>query len=635
MDTDAYHDRVHGGWLGKFIGGTLGGPVEGRKELFDFWYYPELPTAAAENDDTDIQLVWLHALQERGVHLNRYDLMDEWLQHVVYPWNEYGYGRQNWTREILPPVSGWFNNPWTTGMGAPIRSEIWAFICPGNPTQAVEYAWNDGCLDHADDGLWGEMFLAAIEAAAFAESDGERLLDLGLSVIPEACDLARAVRHVREGHRAIRDWKDARARLLADFDHPDMTNVPLNLGIITLGLLYGDWDFERSLCIAVNCGYDTDCTGATTGAIIGALKGADAIPPRWKDPLQDTFKPGWGVINLARDNTLTALTGETVAVGQQVRTAKPGPWDGSVDTRRMSEVRDRSSKLLYFDRGPLRLTVDYLGAPTVGIGAPKQFDLTVHNAGEQALEVETDLEGPYYLTLFPEEGSLRLRPGDTSTIHYELAGSEVAPTNRVTVSLSADDAPVEPIPVTFAGEWQWGVCGPFSAAADDLLEEPMSPEHDWDEVWWRWQSSPTEWLDFEQFLGEQEGVFYLWTIVESPDPRPALLRLGSSGPVKVWLNDTVIHTSHARRPVVNVSIDHVKAELSEGRNELHVKLVREHPEGFFSLRIMDEKQFAYTDLVTCRELPWGVVSRLDEDTEDWDELGGDWNGDEDAEADDD
>ncbi len=37
------------------------------------------------------------------------------------------------------------------------------------------------------------------------------------------------------------------------------------------------------------CGWDTDCTGATAGSIIGAMHGAKALPGKWVDPFQDTM----------------------------------------------------------------------------------------------------------------------------------------------------------------------------------------------------------------------------------------------------------------------------------------------------------------------------------------------------------
>ena len=65
-----------------------------------------------------------------------------------------------------------------------------------------------------------------------------------------------------------------------------------NIGIIILSLLYGSQDEDplgKSICIAAMMGLDTDCNCGNIGAILGAQLGADKIPLKWKDPLQDTF----------------------------------------------------------------------------------------------------------------------------------------------------------------------------------------------------------------------------------------------------------------------------------------------------------------------------------------------------------
>ena len=81
------------------------------------------------------------------------------------------------------------------------------------------------------------------------------------------------------------------AKLNGGIPDDGITNVrpgydaPCSIGIITLALLYGDGDFEKTLCLATNCGEDTDCTAGTVGAIIGIIKGNDALPEKWMAPL--------------------------------------------------------------------------------------------------------------------------------------------------------------------------------------------------------------------------------------------------------------------------------------------------------------------------------------------------------------
>ena len=81
-------------------------------------------------------------------------------------------------------------------MGSPIRSEIWACIAPGLPNVAAKYAYEDAIVDHAGgESVYGEIFNAAVESSAFVISDKMKLLEIGLSFIPEHCETAKAIRN--------------------------------------------------------------------------------------------------------------------------------------------------------------------------------------------------------------------------------------------------------------------------------------------------------------------------------------------------------------------------------------------------------------------------------------------------------
>jgi hypothetical protein len=50
-----------------------------------------------------------------------------------------------------------------------------------------------------------------------------------------------------------------------------------NVGITLTALLKSDLDLIKTGMSALNCGFDTDCTCATAGAIVGLIRGADDI----------------------------------------------------------------------------------------------------------------------------------------------------------------------------------------------------------------------------------------------------------------------------------------------------------------------------------------------------------------------
>ena len=55
IDEKTLYDKIYACWLGKNIGGTLGGPVEGRMQVLDLTWYPVLSDKGAlPNADLDL-----------------------------------------------------------------------------------------------------------------------------------------------------------------------------------------------------------------------------------------------------------------------------------------------------------------------------------------------------------------------------------------------------------------------------------------------------------------------------------------------------------------------------------------------------------------------------------------------------
>ena len=276
--------RMFACWLGKSIGGTLGMPFEGMRDTRKLTFYDPVPTEMQPNDDLDLQVVYVSLLlRQARPRIEREALAEVW-QYVRMSPDEYGIVKRNLQLGLLPPTTGTYDNTFPRGMGAAIRTELWACLAAGDPDLAVRYAYEDACADHCGEGIDAAMFLAAIEAAAFVETDIDRLLDIGLSYLPSASELTAAVRDTRQWWDQTRDWQEVRLRLIERYYTANFTDVVLNLSYITLGLLAGGGDFGKSICVAVNCGDDSDCTGATLGALAGILW-PDRIEEKWKAPI--------------------------------------------------------------------------------------------------------------------------------------------------------------------------------------------------------------------------------------------------------------------------------------------------------------------------------------------------------------
>jgi len=300
------NERVIGCIRGKAIGGTLGAPPEGRMELLDLSYYDPVPTGILPNDDFDIQLLLLESVEGAGGRVDARILAKTWSERMMFPFDEYGVATLNLKRGLFPPVTGWFDNPFKNCMGNPIRSELWALLAPGRPRLAAYFAMQDSMIDHAEESIAGEMFFSALESMAFSgETDFTKLIASAYEVIDSGSQTAEAVRFTLDNYTEM-DWKTLRAEVLDRFGHPNFTEAPQNIAFTLFGLLYFPDDFEKALLCTTNCGYDTDCTAATLGAIWGIVNG-DRFPDRWVTPIGDHMLASHDVYDMSMPGDLGEL----------------------------------------------------------------------------------------------------------------------------------------------------------------------------------------------------------------------------------------------------------------------------------------------------------------------------------------
>ena len=194
LDFATYKDKVMGCWAGKNIGGVLGAPFEGKRQVNDISFYTQdLSMGPPPNDDLDLQIIWLAAVERYGRNVNASILGEYWLSYCIPNWVEYGTGKANLRAGLQPPLSGLIDNTYKDSCGCYIRSEIWACLAPGNPELAARYAYEDAIVDHEGEGMYGEIFFAALQSAAFVESDKRKLIDIALSYIPEESKTTAAI----------------------------------------------------------------------------------------------------------------------------------------------------------------------------------------------------------------------------------------------------------------------------------------------------------------------------------------------------------------------------------------------------------------------------------------------------------
>jgi ADP-ribosylglycohydrolase len=134
------------------------------------------------------------------------------------------------------------------------------------------------------------MFAAAMLAVAAATADIEKIILGGLAEIPHTSRLHEDIMSVYNAFKSGVSQKDCFAMIHSKYDEytsHGWCHTISNAMIVVASLLYGEGDFGKSICIAVETGFDTDCNGATVGSVLGMIKGIDKIPEYWKKPIND------------------------------------------------------------------------------------------------------------------------------------------------------------------------------------------------------------------------------------------------------------------------------------------------------------------------------------------------------------
>lgn len=319
-------ERIRGAWLGRICGCLLGKPIEGiyteellpllketnnypmhryilASDLHEGIYarysfglrgkcYADTIPSAPVDDDTNYTVLAMELVQKHGRNFTSGDVAQMWVDKQSK--NAYCTAERvafrNFINGYLPPDSAEYKNPYREWIGALIRGDYYGYINPGNPAAAAEMAWRDASISHTKNGIYGEMFVAAMLAAAAVTQDAVEVIRCGLSQVPGTSRLHKRIeaildRYLRKG-MAEECLQDITHRY-DEHDQHDWCHVLSNAEIVTYALLYGEMDYGRTICMAVQAGFDTDCNGATAGSVLGMMLGAAGIPKTWTDPIHN------------------------------------------------------------------------------------------------------------------------------------------------------------------------------------------------------------------------------------------------------------------------------------------------------------------------------------------------------------
>jgi ADP-ribosylglycohydrolase len=351
VDPGELPDRIRGAWLGRTVGNTLGKPVEGlTRGQLDIYLraavggpmtgylplldplpegvpllHPSAPVATLGNftevprdDDIDWTILALHVLETHGRGVTTDQLAAAWLDRIpftqTYTAERAAY--RNLVTGLRPTRTATQDNPYREWIGALIRGDAFGYVSPGDPAEAARLALVDARLSHTANGRYGEMWAAALVAAALVADTAVEALDAARRVIPDGSRLA-------EAHDRLGALHAQGADRLAALDHVDATlgaypwvHTINNVALIVVGLLWGE-DFMDAVGLTISGGRDTDSNGATVGSVMGALNGSSGVPAELVGTTHDRVRSAIRGFDGIRIDELADRTVRLAAAGRK------------------------------------------------------------------------------------------------------------------------------------------------------------------------------------------------------------------------------------------------------------------------------------------------------------------------------
>jgi len=351
ISVEEYQDKVYASWLGQCIGNIYGLPHENQyidkpgPETFPYGYSDDderlkETNGAFSDDDTDIEYMYLLAMEKYGIEPTYEQLAQSWKYHVrdrVWLANRAALGAMHYG--FTPPVTGMKDyNPHWFQIDPQLVNEIWAVTAPG----MVEYAGQkSGWAAKITNDGWGieaTIHYGAMYAAAFFESDIVKIIDIGTAALGEKSRFAGTAEDMKALYKKYpNDWKQARKEMAQKYYHNEpadtktIWNANLNGACGILALLYGGGDFQKTLDLSCAMGFDADNQAATMSGLLGVVYGTKGLPKSllfpfpqmdWKEPFNDIYK------NITRhdmpDASLKNMTARMAAQGRKIILAHGG-----------------------------------------------------------------------------------------------------------------------------------------------------------------------------------------------------------------------------------------------------------------------------------------------------------------------
>jgi hypothetical protein len=329
ISAEDLEDKIRGGLLAQLLGNLNGLPHENK--YYDEpgnvqQYTPSLADGAWTDDDTDIEWVYISAMQrDRAILLGPEQIASLWKQHINnHIWCANFYARQLMDIGIDPPLTGNLAlNPWSGfNISGQFICESFGLIAPGMPQTAARIGLNYTHVTiDAEPAQTTQLFTTMI-ATAFFTDDIDAILDVGVASVDPKSEILPIIEDVRRWHKQhTNDWRTTRWLVrdkytLYQSRTRNQNGYELCTAATVAALLYGQGDLVNTLIHAFNFGWDADNNAATAATIVGVIKGRRWMQQQgWeiKDRYRNTTRP-----SMPEDETITSFGDRIIEVAGRV-----------------------------------------------------------------------------------------------------------------------------------------------------------------------------------------------------------------------------------------------------------------------------------------------------------------------------
>lgn len=526
ISLQEYRSKMKAGWLGQMAGVGWGAPTE-FKYTARIIPEDEVPNWQPEminqhyQDDIYVEMTFLKTLQDYGFDVSIRQAGIDFANSGYMLWHANNFGRQNLRAGIAPPYSSHPKyNSHADDIDYQIEADYSGLISPGMPQMVIDLGKKFGRLMNYGDGVYGGIFVGAMYAEAFFETDINRIIKAGLASIPAQSQYAEAIRDVIAWHKENpTDWQSTWQRIEDKYNlNPEYrkfscsgTNPEFNIdakingAYIVMGLLYGQGDMDKTIITAMRGGQDSDCNPSNAAGILATSLGLEKLPQKFKVGIDDTTKFSY-----------TAYDFPSL----------------------LSVCEELARKAVLHSGGKIE---------------------------KNASGVEEFLI-PEIAPVIPQLQQCWQAEDITEDVNY--SAEEMA---RIVKKARKPEELVN----------KWLVAGPFAKKGVDglgLFDIKFGPElnDNFDE--WKIMPVGTDgyevtFVNLERYFGVENSAAYLKTKVWIDKAQKAFFEIGSDDGVKLWLNGRLVHQNNTERGH-NQADDVVEVSLKKGWNSILMKITQ-------------------------------------------------------------